>query len=99
MFKDLKVFVIPCTQVIEDKLLNDQELTRSFIFSCGEVGITDPGLVSVLPSIHKILLVKMVHTHGNGLLENRRMLGNLHSGVLVEVPLMLRDSLKVMATQ
>ena len=77
----------------------DDGLRRSFIFSCGEVGITDPTLVAVLPEIHQMLLTKMIHTHGNELIENRRMLGNLYSGVVVEVPLMLRDSLKVLAAK
>ena len=65
------------------------------MFGCREVGITDPKLTAVLPEIHQLLLVKMIHTHGNEVLEDRRMLGN----VLVVVPLMLRDSLKVLAAK
>ncbi len=80
-------------------MLEDLELTRSFIFSCGELGIKDPELVGILPKVFAVLLKKMVHTHGNELLESRNLLGNLYSGVVVDTPLMLRDSLKVMAVK
>ena len=78
---------------------SDDGLQRSFAFSCREAGISDPKLLAVLPEVHRMLLTKMIHTHGNELIENRRMLGNLYSGVVVEVPLMLRDSLKVLAAK
>lgn len=76
-------------------MLKSEALLRSFVFGCREAGITDSEEVAVLPEIHLCLLKKMVHTHGNEVLENRRML----SGLVIEVPLMLRDSLKTMAAQ
>ncbi len=72
----------------------DATLQKSFVFSCGEAGIEDSDL---LAELQQVLLTKMLHTHGNELLESRRLLGNLYSGVVVDAPLMLRDSLKVMA--
>ena len=74
-------------------------LKKSFMFGCREVGITDAKMTVILPEIHQLLLVKMIHTHGNEVLENRRVLGNVYSGVVMEVPLMLRDSLKVLAAK
>ena len=104
----VSILSIPCTasldvmlsfQVLEEEMLGDDSLLRAFTFSCHEIGIIDPKLTAVLPAIHQMLLVKMIHTHGNELIENRRMLGNLYSGVVLEVPLMLRDSLKVLAAK
>ena len=86
-------------QVMEEEVLNDKELIQVFMFSCHEAGISDPQLNSVLPEVHKILAKKMVHTYGNELLENRKLVGKevqLGDSVL-EVPLMLRDTLKVLA--
>ena len=45
--------------------------------------------------VHKILAKKTVHTYGNELLENRRMVGKEVGDSVLEVPLMLRDTLKV----
>lgn len=39
----------------------------------------------------------MVHTYGNELLENRQMVGKDVGDSVLEVPLMLRDTLKVIA--
>ena len=58
---------------------SDDRLERSFIF---RVGITD---LKTIPEIHQLLLVKMIHTHRNEVLENRRMLGNVYCGVVIEV--------------
>ena len=63
------------------------------MFSCGEIGIPESG---ILKEIHEKLLERMLHTHGNELVQNRRMLTNLQEG-RVDAPLMLRDSLKVVA--
>ncbi len=76
-------------------MLKNKQLLRSLMFGYSEAGITDTELVAVLPEIHESLLKKMIHTHGNEVLENRRML----SGVVIDVPLMLRDGLKVMVAQ
>ena len=52
-----------------------------------------------LPKLHLTLIKKMVHTHCNELLENHRLLASMDAGVTLEVPLMLRDKLKVMAAK
>ena len=77
--------------------MNDKELVKVFMFSCCQAGISEPQLNSVLPEVHvhKILAKKMVHTYGNELLENRRMVGKEVGDSVLEVPLMLRDTLKV----
>ena len=49
--------------------MNDKELLKVFMFSCCEVGISEPQLNSVLHEVRKILAKKMVHTYGNGLLK------------------------------
>ena len=51
----------------------------------------------MLPEVHKILANKMVHTYGNELLENRQMVGKDVGDSVLEVPLMLPDTLKVIA--
>ena len=77
--------------------MNDKELVKVFMFSCCQAGMSEPQLNSVLPEVHvhKILAKKMVHTYGNELLENRRMVGKEVGDSVLEVPLMLRDTLKV----
>ena len=77
--------------------MNDKELVKVFMFSCCQAGISEPQLNSVLPEVHvhKILAKKTVHTYGNELLENRRMVGKEVGDSVLEVPLMLRDTLKV----
>ena len=77
--------------------MDDKELVKVFMFSCCQAGISEPQLNSVLPEVHvhKILAKKMVHTYGNELLENRRMVGKEVGDSVLEVPLMLRDTLKV----
>ena len=77
--------------------MNNKELVKVFMFSCCQAGISEPQLNSVLPEVHvhKILAKKMVHTYGNELLENRRMVGKEVGDSVLEVPLMLRDTLKV----
>ena len=81
---------------MEDDLLGDKTLLTSFTFSCRESGIKEPHLIAVLPEVHKLLVKKMVHTYGNELVENNQLLRKKGEPVL-EVPLMLRDTLKVMA--
>lgn len=51
----------------------------------------------MLPDLHEKFVKRIVHTHGNELLENRRMIASMDAGVTVDDPLMLREKLKVMA--
>ena len=81
-------------QVMEDELLGSKSLLTSFTFSCHESGIKDPHLVAVLPEVHNII-VKIIHTYDNELLENSQLLRKKGEPVL-EVPLMLWDTLKVL---
>ena len=81
---------------MEQELKADENLLQIFRFSCSELGVPPTDL---LPQIHYMLLQKMLHTHGNELVQNRRMLANIQEGKVVDAPLMLRDSLKVLATQ
>ena len=76
---------------MEEEVVNDKELVKVFMFSCCQAGISEPQLNSVLPEVHvhKILAKKMVHTYGNELLENRRMVGKEVGDSVLEVPLML----------
>lgn len=74
----------------------DQNLIQNFIFSCVEIGLSPS---DSLQQIHHMLLEKMIHTHGNEMVQNMRMLANIEQGKVVDAPLMLRDSLKVLATQ
>ena len=84
-------------KVMEEEILKDTKLLKSFEFSCNEAGIQDEVSKSTLPKIHQILLKKMVHTYGNELLQNRQMILNRQGGIVLEVPIMLRESLKVKA--
>ena len=67
---------------------------QNFRFSCLEIGIPP---TDILPQIHHMLLGKMLHTHGNELVQNRCMLANIEEGKVFDAPMMLRDSLKVLA--
>ena len=67
-----------------------------YIFSCSEVEVPSCR-AAVLPKLHLTLVKKMVHTHCNEVLENHHLLSSVDAGVILEVPLMLRDQLKVMA--
>ena len=87
----------PHAQVMEEEVLNDKELLKVFMFSCREAGISEPQLHSFPPEVHKIPAKKMVHTYGNELLENRKLVGKEVGDAVLEVPLMLRDTLKVLA--
>ena len=87
----------PHAQVMEEEVLNDKELLKVFMFSCREAGISEPQLNSLPPKVHRILAKKMVHTYGNELLENRKLVGKEVGDAVQEVPLMLRDTLKVLA--
>ena len=80
-------------QVMETELKADEQLRRNFVFSCGEIGTTES---SILKEILEKLLDRTLHTHGNELLQNRRMLTNLQEG-RVDAPVMLRECLKVVA--
>ena len=84
--------------MIENRVKSDSDLLRTFVFSCSEVGVP-PCRAAVLPKLHLTLIKKMVHTHCNKLLENHRLLASMDAGVTLEVPLMLRDKLKVMAAK
>ena len=81
---------------MEQELKADESLLHNFRFCCLEIGLPP---TDVLPQIHHMLLEKMLHTHGNEMIQNRRMLDNIKKGKMVDVPLMLRDSLKVLATR
>lgn len=85
--------------MIEDKVTSDSALLRTFQFSCAELGVTSAKEVAVLPDLHLRLVKKMVHVHGNEMLENRRLLLSQDAGTTVDVPLMLREKLKVMAAK
>ena len=85
-------------QVIEDKVTGSSDLLSTFVFSCSEVGVPS-SCSDVLQQIHLTLVKKMAHTYCNELLENRRLLASVDAGVTLEVPLMLRDKLKVMAAK
>ena len=52
-------------KVMEEEILKDTKLLKSFEFSCNEAGIQDEVSKSSLPKIHQILLKKMVHTYGH----------------------------------
>ncbi len=82
-------------QVLEKEIMSDTELEKTFKFSCRELAIRD----EVLPQVHQMLLQRMIHTHGNELIQRHRMLENIEAGQCVDAPLMLRDSLKVLAVQ
>ena len=79
---------------METQLKGDEQLLKNFVFSCGEIGISTNS--AILKEVHEMLLDRMLHTHGNELIQNRRMLLNLQEG-RVDAPLMLRDCLKVAA--
>ena len=82
---------------MEEEILEDAKLLQSFEFSCTEVGIQDEASKSSLPKLYQILLKKMVHKYGNELLQNRQMILNRQGGIVLEVPMLLRESLKVKA--
>ena len=84
-------------KVMEEEIQKDKKFLKSFELSCAEVGIQDEVSKSSLPKIHQILIKKMVHTYGNELLQNRQMILNRQGGIVLEVPMMLRESLKVKA--
>ena len=85
-------------QVIEDKVTGSSDLLDSFVFACSEVGV--PSFCSdVLQQLHLTLAKKIVHTYCNEVLENRRLLSSMDAGVTLEVPLMLREKLKVIASK
>lgn len=95
MHSPILIFMHVQLQVMEDELLGSKSLLTSFTFSCHESGIKDPHLVAVLPEVHNIIVKKIIHTYGNELLENSQLLRKKGEPVL-EVPLMLRDTLKVL---
>lgn len=80
---------------MEAQVLQDVHLTKVFEFACREIGIVG----DILPQVHRLLMKRMVHTHGNELLQSRRMLENVESGRFVNAPIMLREDLKSMATR
>ena len=77
--------------------MKQESLFKAFVFSCREIGVKED--VDLLRSIYFTLLSKMVHTHGNEFIQNRRLMANLQSGKKVDAPVMLRDTLKVLAAQ
>lgn len=81
---------------MEQELKADQSLIQNFTFSCLEIDLAPS---DSLPQVHHMLLEKMIHTHGNEIVQNRRMLANIAEGKVVDAPMMLRDGLKVLATQ
>ena len=84
-------------KVMEEEILKDTKLLQSFEFSCNEAGIKDEVSKSSLPKLYQILVKKMVHTYGNELIQNRQMILNRQGGIVLEVPIMLREILKVKA--
>ena len=76
-----------------------QRLLKVFVFSCHEAGVPKDTEYKTLQEIHCTLLEKMIHTHGNEFIQNRRMLNNIKEGKTVDTPTMLRDTLKILATQ
>ena len=83
--------------MIEEQQKQQQSLFQVFVFSCQEAGVTDD--TDVLHQVYCTLLEKMIHTHGNEFIQNRRMLANIESGKTVDAPIMLRDCLKVLAVK
>lgn len=81
---------------MEEEILQNVDILTQFTFSCYECDISDPQLLDVVPDVHKLLLKKMIHTYGNELVQNTQLLRK-HSEPVLEVPLMLRDTLKVIA--
>ena len=79
---------------METQLKSDEQLLKNFMCSCGETGISTNS--AILKEVHEMLLDRMLHTHGNELIQNRWMLTNLQEGH-VDAPLMLRDCLEVVA--
>ena len=75
--------------------MEDLHLEKVFQFTCQELGIFS----DALPNMHRLLLKRMLHTHGNELLQNRRLLENVETGHCVDAPSMLRENLKVLVTR
>ena len=71
---------------MEKELKADESLMQNLRFSCLEIGIPP---TDILPE-------KMLHTHGNELVQNRCRLANIEEGKVVDAPMILRDSLKVL---
>ena len=77
---------------MEEEILQNVDILTQFTFSCYECDISEPQLLDVVPEVNKLLLKKMIHTYGNELVQNTQ-----NSEPVLEVPLMLRDTLKVIA--
>ena len=92
------LFVIICLhlQVIEEQMKTNTSLFQLFCFSSQEAGAIED--IEAKKVVYHQLIEKMVHTHGNEFIQNRRMLTNMQSGKL-DAPVMLRDTLKVIANQ
>ena len=79
-------------------MVADEELMRAFLFGCYEAGVV-VGHNKDASKAHQLLLQRMIHTHGNELVESKRMLEGVDTGKLLEAPLMLRDTLKVLVSE
>ena len=84
-------------KAMEEEIVKDAKLLKSFEFSCSEAGIQDEVSKSSLPKVHQLLVRKMVHTYSYELLKNRQMILNRQGGIVLDIPMMLREILKVKA--
>ena len=82
-------------QVMEEKVLSDKDIEKVFIFGCQEIGIPADQMDN-LAKINQLLLKRMIHTHGNELLQNHYLLQGKN---YVDASVMLRDTLKVLVGQ
>ena len=78
---------------MEETILKDDNLFLKFQFCASEAG-ADTGDNSLVRRAHLVLTKKMVHSHGNEVVQNRALLGHNFDD-----PLMLREELKVIAVK
>ena len=78
--------------MIEDKVTSDSDLLRAFMFRSW--GATLSPCCPTAVALHLL-----IHTHCNEVIETCRLLASADAEVTLEVPLMLRDKLKVMAAK
>ena len=79
---------------MEDEVVGDKQLQRAFCFGCYKVGILvrDEDVFEA----HQLLLQRMIHTHGNELVESKCIQDGVDTGKLVEAhPQGLGNTVKV----
>lgn len=81
-------------KVLENTIIKDKDLYYTFLFCASEAGV-DTSNESLNEKMFLRLTTKMIHSHGNELIQNRALL----SGQTVDAPLMLREELKVLASK